>query len=103
MDAGGSSPFPMEGVCRWQPDPDHDLGAVEFIRRFLLHVLPSGFVPIRHFGFLANRKRKEKLALCRSLLAAPQIGSRLSRILPAARFQPLRNSCPGAPFARPDS
>jgi hypothetical protein len=49
------------------------LEAVEFIRRFLLHVLPSGFVHIRHFGFLANRNRKEKLALCRSLLAAPQM------------------------------
>jgi Putative transposase/Transposase zinc-binding domain len=48
------------------------LDAVEFIRRFLLHVLPSGFVRIRHFGFLANRKRKEKLALCRSLLPARQ-------------------------------
>jgi hypothetical protein len=46
------------------------LEAVEFIRRFLLHVPPSGFVHIRHFGFLANRKRKAKLALCRSLLAA---------------------------------
>jgi hypothetical protein len=46
------------------------LEAVEFIRRFLLHVLPSGFVHIRHFGFLANCKRKEKLALCRSLLPA---------------------------------
>jgi hypothetical protein len=52
------------------------LEAVEFICRFLLHVLPSGYVHIRHFGFLANRKRKEKLALCRSLLAAPQIGSK---------------------------
>lgn len=48
------------------------LDAVEFIRRFLLHVLPSGFVRIRHFGFLANRKRKEKLALCGSLLSARQ-------------------------------
>ena len=48
------------------------LEAVEFIRRFLLHVLPSGFVHIRHFGFLANRKRKEKLALCRSLLDGSQ-------------------------------
>jgi Putative transposase len=44
------------------------LEAVEFIRRFLLHVAPSGFVRIRHFGFLANRHRKEKLQLCRSLL-----------------------------------
>ena len=48
------------------------LEAVEFIRRFLLHVLPSGFVHIRHFGFLANRRRKAMLALCRSLLPAPQ-------------------------------
>jgi hypothetical protein len=47
------------------------LHAVEFIRRFLVHVLPSGFVHIRHFGFLANRTRKRKLALCRSLLSAP--------------------------------
>jgi Putative transposase len=44
------------------------LQAVEFIRRFLLHVLPLYFVRIRHYGFLANRVRQEKLALCRSLL-----------------------------------
>jgi len=46
------------------------LDAVEFIRRFLLHVLPSGLVRIRHFGFLANRVRKHKLIQCRALLAA---------------------------------
>ena len=46
------------------------LEAVEFIRRFLLHVLPSGLVRIRHFGFLANRVRKQKLIQCRALLAA---------------------------------
>jgi hypothetical protein len=40
----------------------------EFTRRFLQHVLPSGFVRIRHYGFLANRDRKQKLALCRQLL-----------------------------------
>lgn len=44
------------------------LDAIEFIRRFLLHVLPSGLVRIRHYGFLANRHRKEKLELCRKLL-----------------------------------
>jgi hypothetical protein len=44
------------------------LDAVEFIRRFLLHALPKGFQRIRHFGFLANRRRIEKLALCRTLL-----------------------------------
>src|SRR5271169_1327095 len=37
------------------------LDAVEFLRRFLLHILPSGLVRIRHFGFLANRVRKQKL------------------------------------------
>ena len=47
------------------------LDAVEFIRRFLLHILPVGFVRIRQFGFLANRARREKLALCRTLLGAP--------------------------------
>src|SRR3954451_22371623 len=46
------------------------LKATEFIRRFLLHVLPSGFVRIRHYGFLANRVCQEKLALCRALLGA---------------------------------
>ena len=44
------------------------LDAVEFIRRFLLHVLPCGFVKIRHYGFLANGVRAVRLALCRSLL-----------------------------------
>lgn len=47
------------------------LGAAEFIRRFLLHVLPDGFQRIRYFGFLANRYRTEKLALCRQLLQMP--------------------------------
>jgi hypothetical protein len=45
------------------------LDAVEFLRRFFLHVLPKGFVRIRHFGFLANRFRAERLSLCRQLLA----------------------------------
>ena len=46
------------------------LDGVEFLRRFLLHVLPTHFVRIRYFGFLANRSRQSKLALCRSLLGA---------------------------------
>jgi hypothetical protein len=44
------------------------LEAVEFLRRFLLHVLPKGLHKIRYFGFLANRHRQAKLALCRTLL-----------------------------------
>jgi hypothetical protein len=46
--------------------------AGEFIRRFLLHVLPHGFRRIRYFGFLANAHRSAKLALIRGLLALPE-------------------------------
>jgi hypothetical protein len=46
------------------------LAATEFLRRFFLHVLPKGFVRIRHFGFLANRFRASRLALSRQLLAS---------------------------------
>jgi hypothetical protein len=60
---------------RWK-DYRHDhprqqlmtLDADEFMRRFLLHVLPTGFHRIRHYGFLANGHRADKLALCRRLL-----------------------------------
>ena len=45
------------------------LEAVEFLRRFLQHVLPERFVRIRHYGFLANRARKDRLPLCRRLIA----------------------------------
>ena len=47
------------------------LEAEEFIRRFLLHVLPEGFQRIRYYGFLANRYREEKLTRCRDLLGMP--------------------------------
>lgn len=48
------------------------LDGQEFIRRFLLHVLPPGFQRIRHYGLLGNRHRAAKLARCRELLAAPE-------------------------------
>ncbi len=44
------------------------LSATSFLRRFLLHVLPRGFVRIRHYGLLANSVRRERIALCRDLL-----------------------------------
>src|ERR1700737_3868671 len=47
------------------------LQAEEFIRRFLLHVLPEGFQRIRYYGFLANRYRAQKLTCCRELLNMP--------------------------------
>jgi hypothetical protein len=50
--------------------------AEEFIRRFLLHVLPKGFVRIRHFGFMANYQRSTSFELCRQLLGmAPVLPS----------------------------
>jgi len=64
-------------VCfDWKDYADHrrtklmTLDAVEFLRRFLLHVLPTGLVRIRQFGFLSNRDRARKLQLCRTLLAS---------------------------------
>ena len=47
------------------------LQAEEFIRRFLLDVLPGGFQRIRYYGFLANPYREQKLARCRELLGMP--------------------------------
>jgi len=47
---------------------DMILSADEFIRRFLLHVLPSSYTRIRHFGFLANRNRKENISCAKRLL-----------------------------------
>jgi Putative transposase len=48
------------------------LDAGEFIRRFLVHVLPEGFQRIRYYGFLGTRYRKQKLARCRELLGMQQ-------------------------------
>ena len=52
------------------------LEGVEFLRRFLMHVLPDGFMRIRHFGFLANCVRQVRVALLRQLL---KITGRLPR------------------------
>ena len=65
------------------------LAATEFIRRFLLHILPAGFVRIRQYGFLANRARKEKLALCRTLLNAAPVAS----AAPEPQCKPERRRC----------
>lgn len=47
------------------------LAGDEFVRRFLLHVLPKGFMRIRHYGFLSNRSRQQKLSLIRDCLQRP--------------------------------
>jgi hypothetical protein len=68
------------------------LDAVEFIRRFLLHVLPSGFVKIRHFGLLANRNRRSALALCRNYLDARAVET--TAMLTDRQQQAIRRCCP---------
>jgi hypothetical protein len=63
---------------RWRDSAHHNeqrllpLSVDEFLRRFLLHLLPQGFVRIRNFGLLANRRRATALPLCFQLLGSPQ-------------------------------
>jgi hypothetical protein len=62
---------------RWKDYAHHNrprtttLDGAEFLRRFLLHAVPRGFMRIRHFGLLANRVRAQNLAICRQRIAAP--------------------------------
>jgi hypothetical protein len=64
-------------IFRWRDYRDQDkekmmtVEAGEFLRRFLLHILPDGLCKIRYYGFLCNRKRKDHLDKCRTLLDAP--------------------------------
>ncbi len=70
---------------RYRDRNDHDtvklmsLDASEFIRRFLLHILPDGFVKIRHYGILSNRSRNSKLARSMSLLGAKPLNQDLQK------------------------
>jgi hypothetical protein len=63
------------------------VSAAEFIRRFLQHVLPRGFVRVRHYGLLANRYREEKLSVCRRLLL-------VVLVVAATRSKPQREAEP---------
>jgi len=66
------------------------LDGEEFVRRFLLHVLPKGLMHIRHFGFLANRCRQEKLARIRRVLV-------LAAAVPATCSKAAGGETPGYP------
>jgi hypothetical protein len=70
----GKVRFHWKDYARGNESKTMQLEAVEFIRRFLLHVVPKGFVRIRHYGLLANRHREEKLALSRQLLGSEKKG-----------------------------
>jgi hypothetical protein len=67
---GGKVTFRWKDYQRGNRQRTMTLDAVEFLRRFLLHVLPRGFKRIRHYGFFANGVRTGKLPLCRRVLGA---------------------------------
>lgn len=80
---------------RWR-DSEHynqqrrmTLSVAEFLRRFLLHVLPIGFVRIRYFGLFAHRRRKQLLPLCHRLLATVTSRRQVASPTPAAVDRPL--------------
>jgi hypothetical protein len=81
---------------RWRDSADGNqqkvmtLNAVEFIHRYLQHVLPAGFVKIRHFGFLANPCRKAGLTVARLLVGS----SVLDNLLTAAQMSAVQRTCP---------
>jgi hypothetical protein len=68
------------------------LPAAEFLRRLLMHVLPRGFVKVRHYGLLANRYREGKLQLCRQLLLVVVVAAALAGTAARAAVEP--RPCP---------
>ena len=85
---------------RWRDSKDHNqtktmtLDAVEFIRRFLLHILPCGFVKIRHFGFLSSRRRSAALAACRQLLPPLATDASAIPLLSHPQQSAMERCCP---------
>ena len=70
------------------------LSAEEFLRRFMQHVLPKGFVKIRHYGLLAARGRNERLALCRRLLLPATVAARRTAAGEASEgVRPAKEPC----------
>ncbi len=72
--------FAYKDYRRSHQQREMTLSAAEFLRRWVQHVLPRGFVKVRHYGLLANRRREEYLSLCRRLL----IGAKVPRPNPSS-------------------
>jgi len=75
------------------------LSAEEFLRRFLLHTLPSGFVKIRHYGLLGTRCWHEKMTRCRVLLGQPDPGLPEPESVEAMMLRLTSIDCSGVPRA----
>jgi len=96
----GQVAFRWKDYARGSRSRTMTLSGVEFIRRFLLHVLPTGFMKIRHYGFLANRRRTQTIATCRELLGlanAPPTEAPLSTITQEALPTQAQNPAPRCP------
>jgi len=84
----------------WKDYADHNrkkimtLEGVEFLRRFLMHVLPSGFMRIRHFGFLANCIRQVRVPLLRQLLKITGSVTRIAKVIKPCEPEKLTCLCP---------
>jgi hypothetical protein len=75
--------FRYKDYAHGQARKEMTLSATEFLRRFLWHVLPPGFMRVRHYGLFANRQRTEKLARCREVLGGrPAPAPRSAESLP---------------------
>ncbi len=82
----GQVTFAYKDYRRPQVQRQMTLAAEEFLRRWLWHVLPRGFVKVRHYGLLANRCRQEYLAVCRRLL----IGAKVPKPSPCEPIEAVR-------------
>jgi putative transposase/transposase-like zinc-binding protein len=100
----GQVSFRWKDYAHGQVEKVMTLEAFEFIRRFLLHVVPTGLVRVRHYGLLANRHRQQKLTRCRQLLGAgvsPAVPEQLPKAAEESieRLAP-RGSCPSCQQGR---
>jgi hypothetical protein len=101
--ADGKVTFRYKAYAEGQEQKRMTLSAEEFLRRFLQHVLPKGFVKIRHFGLLSNRHREERLQLSRRLLLVPLVLAAASQELttmPEEREAPACPHCGGRRWSR---
>lgn len=80
-----------DGRARWKT---MSLAPPEFIRRFLIHVLPKGFHRIRHYGLLANANRTESITKARELIGVPPRAVEVDETKPAAPDEPRVAPCP---------
>jgi hypothetical protein len=88
---GGRVTFRYQDYADAHQQKTMTLDAVEFLRRFVQHVLPRGFVKIRHYGLLANAQREVRLALCRRFLLVVAVAAALPQ--PAVPLEPAQLRC----------